>query len=49
MFSLDMADVKPSIPSFLIVTMMAIIGIVFAKWLMTRFPVPGLSEVIQSV
>lgn len=34
---LDWADVKPSLLSLLTVTVMAVIGIVFLKWLVLRY------------
>ncbi len=46
---LDFAEVKPSIVSWLIVGLMATTFIVFAKYVFTRYPVRGLTEVIQSV
>ncbi len=46
---LDFSDVKPSIISWFIVGLMAITFIVFAKYVVTRFPVRGLTEVVQSV
>lgn len=49
MVSIDFADVKPSVLSWVIVGIMAVTFITFAKWLMTRYPVPGLSDVIASV
>jgi hypothetical protein len=45
----DMADVKPSVVSFVMVTLMAVVGIVLLKVLAKRFPVPGFSDVINSV
>lgn len=46
---LDFADVKPSVVSWLIVGLMAVTFIVVAKYIFTRWPVAGLSEIIQSV
>lgn len=46
---IDFSDVKPSIISWVIVGLMAITFIVFAKYVVTRFPVKGLTEVVQSV
>lgn len=45
----DLADVKPSLFSWLIVGLMSVTFIAVAKYLVTRFPVKGLTEVIQSV
>lgn len=49
MLKFDFADIKPTVYNTLIVTVMAIIGIVLLKYIFTRWPVRGLSEVIQSV
>lgn len=46
---LDFADVKPSFWSWLIVGLMAVTFIVFAKWLFNKYPVTGLTDVINSV
>lgn len=46
---LDFADVKPSVVSWVIVGLMAVTFIVVAKYIFTRWPVPGLTEVVQSV
>lgn len=46
---LDMADVKPSIVSWIVVTLLAVTGIALLKWAMTRFPVPGLKDLINAV
>ena len=43
-FDLDMADVKPTIQSLIVVTLMAAIGIVFFKWISIRWPIPGWSD-----
>jgi len=45
----DFADVKPSLVSWLIVGLMSVTFIVVAKYLVSRWPVKGLTEVIQSV
>lgn len=47
--NLDMADVRPSVASFMVVGLMSVVFIVMAKYLVTRYPVPGLTEVIKSV
>jgi hypothetical protein len=49
MFDLEMADVKPSVLSWLVVGIMAITFIAFAKYAFTKYYIPGLSEVVQSV
>lgn len=45
----DMADVKPSLISWIIVTLMAVSGIVVLKYVMARWPVKGLSDVVNAV
>lgn len=45
----DWADVKPSAISFVMVVLMVIVGIPVAKYLANRFPVPGLTELINAV
>jgi hypothetical protein len=47
--NLDMADVKPSVLSFLLVTVMAIVGIALAKFLLNKWPVKGLTPLVNSV
>lgn len=46
--NLDFADVKPSVLSWLIVGLMAVTFIAFFKFVMAKYPVPGLSEVIAA-
>ena len=46
--TLDMADVKPSVTSWVIVTLMALTGIVFFKWVMSRWPIPGLADFVNA-
>lgn len=46
---LDMADVKPSLVSWVIVTLMAISGIVVFKYVLARWPIKGLSDVVNAV
>jgi hypothetical protein len=45
----DFADVRPSLISWVIVGLMAVTFIAAAKYVLTRYPVTGLTEVIQSV
>lgn len=44
-----LADVKPSVLSWVIVTLMAVTGIVLLKWAMSKWPVKGLSDIIKAV
>lgn len=46
---LDFADVKPSLVSWIIVGLMASTFIVFAKWLVNKYPIAGVTEVINAV
>lgn len=44
-----MADVRPSVYSWFAVTLMAITGIALFKFLMARWPVPGLVDLVGAV
>lgn len=46
---LNMSDVKPTVLSFAVVTLMAVTGIVLLKWFVSRYPVPGLTEIVTAV
>jgi len=46
---LNMADVKPSVLSWLVVGIMAVTFIAFLKFATNRWYVPGLTEVITAV
>lgn len=46
---LAMSDVKPTVLSFVTVTIMAVTGIVLLKWFVSKYPVPGLSEIVAAV
>lgn len=48
MFKLDF-DTKPSVWNWVMIGVMAVTFIVFVKWAMNKFPVPGLKEVIEAV
>lgn len=45
----EFADVKPNVHNLLIVTVMAIIGIALAKYAANKWPVAGLTDIINSV
>lgn len=45
---LDFSDVKPSLISWVIVGLMATTFIVGMKYLFTRYPVRGLTEIFQA-
>ncbi len=45
----DMADVKPSVLSFVTVTLMAIAGIALMKWAVKRWPIPGFTDLVNAV
>jgi hypothetical protein len=47
--NIDMADVKPTVLSLVVVTIMAIVGITLAKYIFSRWPVQGLSELVAAV
>jgi len=46
---LDMADVKPSVLSWIVVGLMAVTFIAFFKFVLAKYPIPGLSQVVQAV
>lgn len=41
--------IKPTLGNLAMVTLLSVVGILASKWLLSRFPVPGLSDVVQSV
>jgi hypothetical protein len=45
---LDFAEVKPSLLNWLIITLMAVTGIVFLKWVLNRWNVPGLTDIVNA-
>lgn len=45
----DLADIKPGVYNLIVITLMAIIGITFLKWLFTKYPIPGVTEVVTGV
>lgn len=49
MLDVDFADVKPSVINLFLVTLMAIVGITILKFVFTKYPVPGVSEVVMAV
>jgi hypothetical protein len=48
-FDFDLADVKPSVLSWLIVGLMAVSFILIAKFALNKFYVSGVSEAINAV
>jgi hypothetical protein len=46
---MQFANVKPSVVSWATVGIMAITFIVVAKWLASRYNIPGVTSVIQAV
>lgn len=47
---MEFAELKPSVVSFILVTLMAIVGIALAKWVVSQFPVPEpLRELVLSI
>lgn len=44
----DMADVKPTLLSFAVVTIMAIVGINLLKWAVSKYPIPGITEIVMN-
>lgn len=48
-FDFDMADIKPTVLSWILVGLMAATFIVMAKYVFTRWPVTGVTEFFQAV
>ncbi len=48
-FSLDMADVKPSLVSFVTVGLMASLFILLGKWASNRWAVPVIRDYFNSI
>lgn len=48
MASLDMADVKPSVMSWIIVGLMSVTFIVLMKYVTDKWYIPGMSEVFMA-
>lgn len=46
---MSLSDVKPSLLSLVTVTLMVIVGIPAAKWVMVKYPVPGLADLVGAV
>lgn len=46
--SLDMADVKPSVLSFLIVGIMSLLFLTLGKFLTAKFNIPGVSDIFAA-
>ena len=46
---LDLADVRPSLVSWAIVGIMAVTFIILAKWAVAKWPIPGVTELINAV
>ena len=46
---IDVADVRPSVLSLATVTVMAIVGIAIVKFLLAKWPVPGLKDLVAMV
>jgi hypothetical protein len=45
---LDFAEVKPSLINWLIVTLMAVTGIVLLKWVLNRYNIPGVTDIVNA-
>lgn len=45
---LDLADVKPSVFNLVILTFMVVIGLNLGKWLLNKYPIPGLTELFNA-
>lgn len=47
--SLDLADVRPSVLSWLLVGLMSVTFISAMKFLLAKFPLPGASDLVASI
>ncbi len=47
--NVDFADIKPSVLNWVIVGLMATTFIVFFKWFLSRYPITGLTDVMNAV
>lgn len=45
----DLADIKPSVVTAITILLIVVITVPLAKWGLNRFPVPGLTELINAV
>ena len=48
-FTLDMADVRPSLQSFIVVGLEALLFLALFGVLVNRYKVPGLTDLVNSV
>lgn len=46
---LDLADVKPSVQSFIVVGLMAVLFIALMKVVVNRWKIPGLTDLVNTV
>jgi hypothetical protein len=46
---MNVSNIKVGAYNFAIITIIAILGIALAKMLIGKFPIPGVSEVVQAV
>lgn len=45
----DMSDIKPSVVTALTVLLLVMVTVPLAKYLLNRFPVPGLTPLVNAV
>lgn len=46
---IEMADLKPSVLTALTVLLIVMITVPLAKWALNRYPVPGLTQLVNAV
>lgn len=46
---IDMADIRPSVASWIVGGLIAVTFIAFFKWFTAKYPVPGLSQLMAAV
>jgi len=45
----DMSDIKPTVVSALIVFLFVVLTVPLAKWVVNKYPVPGLTDLINAI
>lgn len=46
---LDMSNVKPTVVSAITILLIVMITVPLSKWLLNRYPVPGLTDLVNAI
>lgn len=46
---INMADIKPTVLSAMTILLIVIVTVPVSKWLLNKFPVPGLTDLVNAV